>query len=149
VIQDDIKQLKQKYGDKKGIPTADQIMRIVEELEKRMAVESLGKKHTGMKAMDLKSRAVNLLISAIKAQAVEDVDAGREEFSTTPHEVELLSRLQELEKDKIRLDWLADVNNHVGNVVLPKECVVRNLHSLRAAIDDAMTAIKGREGITV
>jgi hypothetical protein len=35
-IQDDIKQLKQKYGDKKGIPTADQIMRVVTELEKRM-----------------------------------------------------------------------------------------------------------------
>lgn len=94
--------------------------------------------------MDLKNRAANLLISAIKAQTVEDVDAGREEFSTTPHEVELLSRLEELEKDKIRLDWLGDVNNHVGNVVLPKECVLRNVHSMRAAIDEAM-AIKERE----
>lgn len=35
-IEKDIAELKTKYGDKKGIPTADQIMRVVKELEKRM-----------------------------------------------------------------------------------------------------------------
>lgn len=45
---------------------------------------------------------------------------------------------KELRKDKARLDWLADRENTVGNVTLPTEVVSRNLHSLRAAIDDAM-----------
>jgi hypothetical protein len=35
-IRDDILELKIKYSDKKGLPTADQIMRVVAELEKRM-----------------------------------------------------------------------------------------------------------------
>lgn len=47
--------------------------------------------------------------------------------------------LVELLKDKARLDWLADVNNSVGNVQLPRDIVERNLHSLRDAIDDAMS----------
>lgn len=45
---------------------------------------------------------------------------------------------KELRKDKARLDWLADRENTVGNVFLPRDVVARNLHSLRAAIDDAM-----------
>ena len=43
-----------------------------------------------------------------------------------------------LRKDKSRLDWLADVNNTIGNVQLPRDIVERNLHSLRDAIDEAM-----------
>jgi hypothetical protein len=46
--------------------------------------------------------------------------------------------IQALRKDAERLDWLADPNNSIGNVQLPTECVTENLHSLRAAIDDAM-----------
>ena len=45
---------------------------------------------------------------------------------------------EQLLKDKERLDWLADVNNTIGNVSLPHECVVNNIHSLRDAIDEAM-----------
>lgn len=45
---------------------------------------------------------------------------------------------KELRKDKARLDWLADRENTVGNVTLPTEVVSRNLHSLRAAIDETM-----------
>jgi hypothetical protein len=37
-ITDDIRELIIKYGDKKGIPTADQIMRVVAELEKRRVI---------------------------------------------------------------------------------------------------------------
>ena len=44
----------------------------------------------------------------------------------------------ELLKDKARLDWLADVNNDIGNVQLPRDIVERNLGSLRDAIDEAM-----------
>lgn len=40
--------------------------------------------------------------------------------------------------DKARLDWLADRNQSIGNVQLPAECVIKNLSSLRGAIDDAM-----------
>ena len=40
--------------------------------------------------------------------------------------------------DKRRLDWLADPKNSVGQVMLPREIVERNIHSLRDAIDEAM-----------
>ena len=40
--------------------------------------------------------------------------------------------------DKIRLDWLADPDNQIGQVMLPTKAVIENLHSLRAAIDAAM-----------
>ena len=46
--------------------------------------------------------------------------------------------MADAEADARRLDWLADPTNAVGNVQLPRACVERNLHSLRAAIDDAM-----------
>lgn len=48
------------------------------------------------------------------------------------------SELQELLKDKARLDWLADVDNTIGNVLLPTDIVERNLGSLRDGIDEAM-----------
>ena len=40
--------------------------------------------------------------------------------------------------DTVRLDFLADRNQHIANVQLPTECVVCNMHSMRAAIDHAM-----------
>jgi len=40
--------------------------------------------------------------------------------------------------DTARLDWLSDRDNDIGQVSLPRQCVERNLHSMRAAIDDAM-----------
>ena len=48
------------------------------------------------------------------------------------------AELVELQKDRARLDWLADVNQNIGNVTLPRDIVERNLHSLRAAIDETM-----------
>lgn len=39
--------------------------------------------------------------------------------------------------DTRRLDWLADRDNHIGNVQLPNGAVMENLHSMRAAIDAA------------
>lgn len=44
----------------------------------------------------------------------------------------------DLLKDRARLDWLADVDNKLGGVTLPRDIVERNLHSMRDAIDDAM-----------
>lgn len=49
------------------------------------------------------------------------------------------AELQELLKDKARLDWLADVNNTIGSVLLPRDIVERNLGSMRDAIDEAMS----------
>lgn len=46
--------------------------------------------------------------------------------------------IAELQKDRARLDWLADVNNTIGNVQLPFECIEANLGSMRSAIDAAM-----------
>ena len=51
---------------------------------------------------------------------------------------ELQQENAELRKDRARLDWLADVNNTIGNVQLPRDIVERNLYSMRDAIDDAM-----------
>lgn len=48
------------------------------------------------------------------------------------------AELTELLKDKSRLDWLADVNNAISNVLLPRDIVERNLGSLRDGIDEAM-----------
>ena len=42
-----------------------------------------------------------------------------------------------LREDSARIDWLADVNNTVGSVVLPREIVEANVSSLRQAIDAA------------
>ena len=44
----------------------------------------------------------------------------------------------ELHPDTVRLDWLADRDNHIGNVQLPAECVEQHLDSMRDAIDAAM-----------
>lgn len=40
--------------------------------------------------------------------------------------------------DTVRMDWLADRDNAIGNVQLPAVCVMNNLHDMRAAIDEAM-----------
>ena len=42
-------------------------------------------------------------------------------------------------KDKARIDWLADADNKLGSVLLPRDIVERNLHSMRDAIDEAMS----------
>ncbi|HGO6308350.1 TPA: hypothetical protein ACK4AO_002249, partial [Neisseria gonorrhoeae] len=39
--------------------------------------------------------------------------------------------------DTMRLDWLADPANKIGNVILPTECVEQHLDSMRDAIDAA------------
>ena len=51
---------------------------------------------------------------------------------------ELQQENNALLKDRARLDWLADVNNSIGNVLLPRDIVERNLSSLRDGIDEAM-----------
>lgn len=51
---------------------------------------------------------------------------------------EVVDRVLAAHPDTKRIDWLSDVNNHIGNVHLPTECVTRNPDSLRAAIDAAM-----------
>lgn len=60
----------------------------------------------------------------------------------TPPKTYSPDELEQLEADKRRLDWLADKDNHIGSVLLPKECVLDNLTSLRGAIDDAMKMAK-------
>lgn len=40
--------------------------------------------------------------------------------------------------DTARLNWLADPANKIGSVILPTECVEKNLDSMRDAIDAAM-----------
>ena len=45
-----------------------------------------------------------------------------------------------LRADADRIDWLADVENTVGSVVLPRHIVEQNIGSLRQAIDAARSA---------
>ena len=52
---------------------------------------------------------------------------------------ERAAEVQLLRADAARLDWLADLDNIIGNVQLPTMCVMNNLHDMRAAIDEAMT----------
>lgn len=52
------------------------------------------------------------------------------------------AELHALRRDQARLDWLADPNNMLGAVQLPRECVERHIDSLRDAIDDAMTLLQ-------
>lgn len=49
-------------------------------------------------------------------------------------EYELKLRIADTE----RIDWLADKNQTIGNVMLPEKCIYANLSSLRDAIDEAM-----------
>ena len=51
---------------------------------------------------------------------------------------------EELEGDAELLDWLSDKNQNIGNVELPTECVVQNLHSLRDAIRCAKAKYQAR-----
>jgi len=47
--------------------------------------------------------------------------------------------VEQLQKDKERLDWLADVNNTIANVMLPTKIVQENISGgLRGMIDAAM-----------
>lgn len=66
--------------------------------------------------------------------------AGRTRYEgQEPREDELLvAEVERLQRDAARLDWLADVDNPVGNVQLPREAVLANLDDMRAAIDEAM-----------
>lgn len=50
----------------------------------------------------------------------------------------LTGEVEALRQDAVRLDWLADPANTVGQVLLPTPCVEANLGSLRGAIDAAM-----------
>lgn len=50
---------------------------------------------------------------------------------------ELEQQVERLREDAARLDWLADPNQAIGNIQLPNDCVLDNLHSLRDAIDAA------------
>ena len=46
--------------------------------------------------------------------------------------------IEDLNKDKKRLDWIADRNNNFAALQLPKQAVENNLHDMRAAIDEAI-----------
>jgi hypothetical protein len=53
-------------------------------------------------------------------------------------ETRLIGTVEELRKDKARLDWLADPKNTIGNVTLPTQHIMDHPDSMRAAIDAAM-----------
>ena len=54
------------------------------------------------------------------------------------------AKYEQLKADAELLDWLSDKNQNIGNVELPTECVVQNLHSLRDAIRCAKAKYQAR-----
>ena len=77
-----------------------------------------------------------------KAQAVpEGFEIGRLQDRITElldERQELYAQLDRTEEDSKRINFLADKNQWIANVQLPREIVERNLSSLRNAIDRAM-----------
>lgn len=69
---------------------------------------------------------LRLVADSLKLRALEDENE------------RLRSEMAGLERDKQRLDWLADPDNAHGAVSLPRRCVEANIHDMRAAIDAAM-----------
>lgn len=58
---------------------------------------------------------------------------------------QILGALAALYRDGQRIDWLADKSNTIGQVLLPREIVERNLTSMRDAIDAAMHEANGSD----
>jgi len=77
-----------------------------------------------------------------KAQAVpEGFEIGRLQdriVELLDERQELYAQLDRTEEDSKRINFLADKNQWIANVQLPREIVERNLSSLRNAIDRAM-----------
>lgn len=67
---------------------------------------------------------------------------GTEQGEACKFALRLFDEQDELRKDKARVDWLADLNNTRGQLLLPRRCVLENPDSMRAAIDAAMEAGK-------
>ena len=60
-------------------------------------------------------------------------------LTTQDHAFRILAaEVRRLQEDAKRLDWLADRNNGVGQVLLPTACVQAHPADMRAAIDAAM-----------
>ena len=79
---------------------------------------------------------------AAKAQAApEGFEIGRLQdriVELLDERQELYAQLDRTEEDTKRINFLADKNQWIANVQLPREIVERNLSSLRNAIDRAM-----------
>ena len=79
---------------------------------------------------------------AAKSQAVpEGFEIGRLQdriVELLDERQELYAQLDRTEEDSKRINFLADKNQWIANVQLPREIVERNLSSLRNAIDRAM-----------
>lgn len=84
------------------------------------------------------SRHGYLARAAMNLSALLDPD--NEIFDFSESALELSPKLKQGLEDTKRLDWLADRDNHIGNVQLPAECVEQHLDSMRDAIDAAMQA---------
>ena len=133
---------------------AELVQRLVDALEEiihpvRFMQERLeeGERLNGMVAVQLAEDAEYLRGIAIATLAAHRKQEGR--CMSESDELTALQKLRveidqlkitfhEMIKDKARLDWLADVNNNIGNVLLPRDIVERNLGSLRDGIDEAM-----------
>ena len=60
-------------------------------------------------------------------------------------EIRAADAMKKLARDSVRMDWLADRDNHIGAVSLPRQCIEQNIHSLRHAIDAAMDLAKSEQ----
>ena len=69
----------------------------------------------------------------------EQIDAIKDLFDIEDRlGIELIRAVELAWWDNRRINWLADKNNEIGNVQLPRECVEKHIDSMRGAIDAAM-----------
>lgn len=72
------------------------------------------------------------------ANGLSELEVYGNDYGVPTIEDKVDSLVKLLKKDKVRMDWLADPENNIGNVQIPTECVLNHLDSMRDAIDEAM-----------
>ena len=66
-----------------------------------------------------------------------ELDRHRTASDPASARAEIVRMFSEFIDDSARIDWLADVDQNIGCVMLPPSCVENNITSLRDAIDAA------------
>lgn len=122
---------------------AEQLLEMAEQLEQPFWTGPTG----ADAALVEQAKVLRAAAAHLQRETKARQDAQRELAELREKYLALGVRVTRAEQDSKRIDWLADKDNHIGNVMLPTECVERNLHSLRAAIDDAMHHFEGARGM--
>lgn len=78
------------------------------------------------------TRRIKIMTKTYHAMSMPEIIAMQEENAR------LRAALAKAQRDTVLMDWLADMDNDIGQVLLPTASVRRNPGSMRDAIEDAM-----------